>query len=421
MYKNLSSIFGLIILTFAFNVLAPLSVSAQTQEELRMQYVMNPDTNIEEFRTEMKNYLTDLENALTHFEAFPAVRAQYEKNGINPAVALRLAKANLDKISAEDLVKMRATYAKFPGWREGPRVIYNISQKLLEKNANKKSDGNTSNVITPDACPDLSGTPSFADIAITKGFEIAADAVMEALPTDVLTILAREASVVARAGLKAAVLAEETLRSQYDDCHGLSSTDVTGIVDGAKTEIINNDNNNKTMIVNNDNSNATTLNTAITNARNTIVNNDNSNKTMITTAITDAQTSINNTSTGNTTTITNGITNSKNEIISNDNSNRTTIINNDNSNAATLNNNLTVAKNMIIANDNTNTTNIVNNANANTTILNTAITNAKNQILADAQANKTELRDLLLRSQIEADLAEESNGVKVAWYLTPTA
>jgi len=31
------------------------------------------------------------------------------------------------------------------------------------------------------------------------------------------------------------------------------------------------------------------------------------------------------------------------------------------------------------------------------------------------------LNDSILRSQIEADLATESNGVKVAWYMTPTA
>ncbi|MGI8495236.1 MAG: two-component regulator propeller domain-containing protein [Pyrinomonadaceae bacterium] len=49
--------------------------------------------------------------------------------------------------------------------------------------------------------------------------------------------------------------------------------------------------------------------------------------------------------------------------------------------------------------------------------LNTAITHAKTEILADAKANKTDL----LRAQIEADLSTESNGVKVGWFMTPTA
>ncbi len=159
-----------------------------------------------------------------------------------------------------------------------------------------------------------------------------------------------------------------------------------------------------------------------------IVNNDNTNKTMITDAISNAQTTINDNSNAGKTEIINSITSSKNEIVTNDNTNRTTIVNNDNSNATALDTNLNISRTAIITNDKTNTTNIVNNDNtnrtqiinndnANTTTLNTAITNAKNEILADAKANKTEL----LRAHIEADLASESNGVKVAWYMTPTS
>jgi hypothetical protein len=152
-------------------------------------------------------------------------------------------------------------------------------------------------------------------------------------------------------------------------------------------------------ILNNAATNTTTLTTAITNAKNTIVNNDNSNKDTI---ISNA--------TQNTTTITTTVTDAK-----------TTIVNNDNQNAATLNTNLTNAKNTIIANDNTNTTNIVNNDNTNTTnIVNNDNAN-KTAIVNNDNANTLALNDLILRSQIEADLAMESNAVKVGWYMTPTA
>ena len=145
---------------------------------------------------------------------------------------------------------------------------------------------------------------------------------MEALPTDALTILGREAAVAARAALQASVLAAKTLRNQYDKCHELTQAQVQTIVDGAKTAIIVN---------------------------------DNANTTTITTALGDVKT----------------------DIINNDNANRTQIINNDNANT--------------------------------TTILN-AITAAKN-----------ELRDLILRTQIEADLAEADNATYVGFYVTPTA
>ena len=85
-------------------------------------------------------------------------------------------------------------------------------------------------------------------------------------------------------------------------------------------------------------------------------------------------------------------------IITNDNSNRSLIINNDNTNTGN-----------IITNDNSNRELIINNDNSNTTT-----------ILNNASANKNELKDLILRTQIEADLAEADSATPVAWYLTPT-
>jgi hypothetical protein len=75
-------------------------------------------------------------------------------------------------------------------------------------------------------------------------------------------------------------------------------------------------------------------------------------------------------------------------LFDNDNANRTLIINNDNANTAT-----------IVANDNANTATIVSNANA----------------------NKNELRDLILRTQIEQDLSTADNSAVVAIFETPTA
>src|ERR1051326_2268025 len=85
-----------------------------------------------------------------------------------------------------------------------------------------------------------------------------------------------------------------------------------------------------------------------------------------------------------------------------------------------------------IANDNTNTTAIITNANANkgdvitnansnTTTITTAISNAQTTIVNNANANATMLRDLILRTQIEADLASTDGSAFVALYLTPGA
>lgn len=98
----------------------------------------------------------------------------------------------------------------------------------------------------------------------------------------------------------------------------------------------------------------------------------------------------------NTTTITTAVTNAKNTIVSNDNAYTTTIVNNDNTN-----------ENTIVANDN-----------ANTLALTTLINNALTAIINNANANKDELKNLILRTQIEADLSSTDGSTFVALYET---
>jgi hypothetical protein len=97
-------------------------------------------------------------------------------------------------------------------------------------------------------------------------------------------------------------------------------------------------------------------------------------------------------------------------IVANDNSNKAMIITNDNTNTANIVANDNTNRALIITNDNTNTANIIANDNANTTT-----------ILNNANANKNELRDLILRTQIEADLASTDGSTFVAAYFTPNA
>ncbi len=140
------------------------------------------------------------------------------------------------------------------------------------------------------------------------------------------------------------------------------------------------------------------------------VSNDNANATSIIAADNASRTAI----------IANTNTNAA-SIISNDNANRTAIVNNDNANAAGINananantasliTNSNANRTLIIANDNANTASIVANDNANTAA-----------IIANDNANKNELRDLILRTQIEADLGEADGATPVGLYLTPNA
>ncbi|MCY7348530.1 MAG: hypothetical protein LH614_20265 [Pyrinomonadaceae bacterium] len=434
--KNLRNmLIGLVGLLFILQLTFVSTVQAQNSnqaERERLSRVMDSSANVEEFRQELTNYFTEMEDVMRLFNEITVVREKLNKNGLKPLAAIAQAKLSVANATPEDLRLMREVYAKFPGWRAAPQNINALIKpelrRQLEIRLESKGGDTESNFVTPDNCADgINADVSNTDISAAEAAVIAAEAIQDAIPP-VLNIPA----VAATAIVKGIALSLVTLKAIKDDCTSLDATAVQGIVDGAKTEIINNDNGNTSTIVNNDNTNkdtiltslntkTTTITGAITNAKTDIINNDNSNKTMLTTTITNAQTSINNTSTANTTNITTAITNAQTAIVNNDNSNKTMIVNNDNANALTLNTNLTNAKNTIITNDNTNTTNIVNNDNSNKTmIVNNANANTTT-LINNGNTNTLALNDLILRSQIEADLAEESSGVKVGWYMTPTA
>lgn len=91
------------------------------------------------------------------------------------------------------------------------------------------------------------------------------------------------------------------------------------------------------------------------------------------------------------------ITTSQNVITNNDNANKTTIVNNDNTNKNT----------------------IISNANANYVALNNTINAALASIIGNANANKDEIKNLLLRTQIEADLSVNDGQPFVGLYQVP--
>jgi len=88
----------------------------------------------------------------------------------------------------------------------------------------------------------------------------------------------------------------------------------------------------------------------------------------------------------------------------------TTVVSNSNANTSSIISNANANTTTIVTNDNTNTTAIVANDNTNTAT-----------ILTNANANKNELRDLILRTQIEADLSMADGAAVVALYELPNA
>src|SRR5687768_2731215 len=305
MIKRLRPITGTIfVCALLLSVCATLSVAQSSVkspaklERERMSRIMNAGTNIEEFRQEYLNYLTELEDDMRLFNAVPSVQQRLNRSGLNASVMLDAAKTSVSEMSTEDLTKVRAVYAKFPGWRDMPEALIRPElRQELQARLNAKKAGTVTTEVADNCADGINAGNTNTDISIAKTFEIAAEAIMEGFPTDGITIAARIASIAAHAVTQGATLAVETLKGIKDDCRDDSFQDaITADVDAipglisaststtatnittAKTAIIDNDNTNKTTIVNNDNANTLTILTAVEAAKTYIVTDAHANK-----------------------------------------------------------------------------------------------------------------------------------------------
>jgi len=269
----------------------------------------------------------------------------------------------------QDLTLLYTAFAtNFPNWREVPKTLGQLVNKLeTGQKARRDSQGRESRAaVTPDNCQDgFNAAPSWTDWSIAAGIELAAQAVYEAIPEPF------NVPALIPWGIAAGVrLTFETLNNIFDRCSGNQDiADIQSTLSTIETDITN-------------------VQTAVTNAQTNIINNNNANTTTLGTAIGNAQTNI----------------------INNDNSNKTAIITNDNTNTNTVTTAISTAQ-----------TDINNNSNANTSTITTAITNAQTTIVNNDNANKKALEDLLLRTQIEADLAEADSATPVVLYMIPTS
>jgi hypothetical protein len=265
----------------------------------------------------------------------------------------------LQQMNYEELAVVHKAFATFlPEWRSVPALVSRMTM-----NMSKASGPMPNAVVTPDNCNDAELlAPSFTDLAVARSLEIGAQAAYEGIPEP-----ANFSALAFWLPLAVASWNGETFLNLKNQCHGDADIDEikTSIskVDSRVSEVGNsikeNDNDNTGRIIR-------SIETGLATANTEVINNDNANKAMLVTTI----------------------TNTKNEII-----------NNDNANTTTLNTNLANAQTAIITNNNTNATNIINNINS----------------------NAAALRDLMLRTQIEADLAEADNATYVGLYVTPSA
>jgi hypothetical protein len=338
-----------------------------------------PDkAEVDQFKADFKKQLEDLDSLTDIVLESDFGKDLIESAGLDPKGTLKKAIDTASKLTDEDAMRLKNAFDKSnPNWKESGQKLKNMFSEGVRnrlkglpakpgrqknKNASLRVSGTdnqnaalifnrggkfnfnkysqrlsafakTSAVlmvmpgVDPQTCDPGPGTPlGITDLYIAKGVALGLQALMEALPTDGITIVAREIPLAAYFAAEAAALVLEGLNAVEAECEDAKFQD----------NVI------------------TKLNTLQTTA-NSIITNDNSNRDIILGKL-DENTTIITTKVGDTGTL----------IINNDNQNKTQIITNDNN-------------------------------------------------------NKNELRDLILRTQIEADLSQPDGSSPIALYEVPTS
>ena len=201
-------------------------------DQARIHRVMDSSTSVEEFRQEYAVYLSELEQVMNGFFESPYARRIIDRSGLKPMEQLALAKQKLAELNEQELTGLKNALLKSPSWREMPRHLDamlkpEVQTALRGLSASPEGD-NLPGGITPDVCNNaFTDAPanrnprvSNSDISINRALLLAAQAVVDSLPDDFLSVAGKVVAVVARTVIEAVLLPLETLKAISDDCGG---------------------------------------------------------------------------------------------------------------------------------------------------------------------------------------------------------
>jgi hypothetical protein len=284
----------------------------------RLRRIMDPATDVEEFRRELDSFYADLQASTNTMLESEFARDLMARSGLDPLGQLAEARKMLPEMTAQDLGVLKAAFARNLSWREMPDRINSLlkpgirevlksihapqvpgpgfSMKVMPSPVTQLP------VVSPPAIIDIcthaetinadgTTTPfiSNSDIAVAAAAEIAAGAVADGIPDTLVP--AHVAAIVLDSVAKGALLALQTLKSISDDCSTLDFQNyVTANLDeqvstrASQTSVNNLQtslNADTTSILSEIDSKFSLLSTQINTATNTIINNNNTNTTNI--------------------------------------------------------------------------------------------------------------------------------------------
>jgi hypothetical protein len=237
---------GLVTIVLAAAILPAVKAQNPSRdasaERERLSRIMDPATDVEEFRRELDSFYADLQTSMNALLEGEFARDLMARAGLDPLGQLADARKMLPELTAQDLGLLKAAFARNPEWREMPDRINSVFspgvRKTLKGMSAPQAQGRIFNMkVTPDrvtALPggiikdncipfaeDPDGTPhiSNSDIGVVAGLEVVAAGAADAIPDTLVP--AHIVAIVADGVAKGVLQTAQTMKGISDDCLNL--------------------------------------------------------------------------------------------------------------------------------------------------------------------------------------------------------
>ncbi len=180
--RNIRRIFGVVAPTVVLALVLSLAASSAA--------ATSQTTSQAAFRQQFTTYLVQMQNVATAMEATQAGRAAFKQLQFDPARGIARAREAVRTMTPAQLAVLQKGLSAYPAWRTMPAKLGPLVRRL-------RAAPSRSLAITPDDCATARAAGyTQTDVEIAADVALAADVILEAIPSDTLAELVRIAAVV---------------------------------------------------------------------------------------------------------------------------------------------------------------------------------------------------------------------------------
>lgn len=174
---------GILVLALVVVVLLSLGASSATGT--------SQSTSQAAFRKQFTAYLVQMQQVATIYQATPQGRAAFAAMRYKPSTAMARARKAVQQMTPAQLAVLQRSLSAYPAWRTIPVRLRTLVVRVGHKTPRR------SGLITPDDCATARGFGyTQTDVEIAADVALAADVILEAIPSDLLSEVVRIAAVV---------------------------------------------------------------------------------------------------------------------------------------------------------------------------------------------------------------------------------